>query len=102
MSDIGIGPVLPRVDVFKPVPEVGEAPRHGGTSFGKVMKSVVGDAIETEQEAAKAIQDFASGNADDVHDVVMAVGKANIAISLLVEVRNGILDAYNQLSKIAG
>jgi len=36
----------------------------------------------------------------DVHDVVMAVGKANMAIQLLVQVRNGVLEAYQELSRI--
>jgi flagellar hook-basal body complex protein FliE len=101
MSNIGIGPVSPRLDVFRPVPEVGEPPRKEGGSFSKVIKGVVDDAVRAEEDAGKAIRDFAAGNIDDVHDVVMAVGKANMAISLLVQVRNGILDAYNQLSKIA-
>lgn len=101
MSDIIIGPITPRLNVIKPVPEVGEAPRGDGASFSKVIKGVVDEAVTAEQEAGQAIQDFASGSIDDVHDVVMAVGRANMAISLLVQVRNGILDAYNQLSKIS-
>jgi flagellar hook-basal body complex protein FliE len=101
MSDFRIGPVPPGLDVFKPVPEVGKPPRKESASFGKVIKGVVDEAIKAEENAGKAIQDFASGNINDVHDVVMAVGRANMAISLLVQVRNGVLDAYNQLSKIA-
>jgi flagellar hook-basal body complex protein FliE len=102
MSDIRIGSLPPSPDIFKPIPEVGQPPRKDGASFGKMVKGIVEDAVKAEEDAGKSIQDFASGNMNDVHDVIMAVGKANMAISLLVQVRNGILDAYNQLSKIAG
>ena len=103
MSDLKVGPVDPRVNIFKQVPEIGGAPKpqEGGLSFGKMVKDVLGEAIQAEQDAGQAIQDFATGNIDDVHDVVMAVGRANMAIQLLVQVRNGVLEAYQELSRIS-
>jgi flagellar hook-basal body complex protein FliE len=99
--DIRIGPVASRPDIFKPVPEVPEPLKKEGLSFGKIMKSVADSAIEAEQEASTAIENFASGNINDVHDVVIAAGKANMAISLLVQIRNGVLQAYQELSRIS-
>lgn len=101
MSGIRIDQVTPRVDRFKPVLEVPEPPKEKGLSFGEVIKGIVGDAVEADQEASKAIEDFAAGNINDVHDVVLAVGKANMAIQLLVQIRNGVLEAYGELSKIS-
>ena len=101
MSDMRINPVIRRVDFFKgpqelPQPRSGDQP-----SFGKIIKGVFEEAVEAESEAGKAVEDFAAGNITDVHDVVMAVGKANMAIQLLVQVRNGILEAYQELSRIS-
>ena len=101
MSDIRIGPIASRPRIFDPVPEVPEAPEKQGLSFSKLIKDVASDAIEAEQEAARAIEDFAAGNINDVHDVVLAAGKANMAISLLVQIRNGVLEAYQELSRIS-
>lgn len=100
MSDLRIGQIRPLKDVFQPTREVGKPSEEGGEAFGKIMKDVVREAVEAESEATKAIQDFASGTIDNVHDVVMAVGKANMAIQLLVEIRNGVLEAYKELSRV--
>ena len=101
MGDMRIDPVIRRVDILKAPQELPE-PRSGGTaSFGNVIKDVFKEAVEADSEAGRAVEDFAAGNITDVHDVVMAVGKANIAIQLLVQVRNGILEAYQELSRIS-
>lgn len=100
MGDIRIDQVSPLKNVFRPPREVGEPPREEGSAFGKIMSDVVREAVEAESEAAKSIQNFASGSIDNVHDVMMAVSKANMAIQLLVEIRNGVLKAYEELSRV--
>jgi flagellar hook-basal body complex protein FliE len=101
MGDMRIDPVIRRVDILK-APQELPGPQSGGTaSFGNVIKDVFQEAVEAESEAGKAVEDFAAGNITDVHDVVMAVGKANMAIQLLVQVRNGILEAYQELSRVS-
>ena len=101
MSDLRIGPVIRRLDILKGPQELPQPGPKDGVSFGKIMKGVFEDAVEAENEAGRAVEDFAAGNITDVHDVVMAVGKANMAIQLLVQVRNGILEAYQELSRVS-
>jgi flagellar hook-basal body complex protein FliE len=101
MSELRIGQVLPPGTLFKSPREVGGAATVGNdVPFGKMIKDVVGDAMEAEQGASTAIQEFAAGSMNDVHDVMMAVTKANMAVQLLVQVRNGLLEAYQELSRI--
>jgi flagellar hook-basal body complex protein FliE len=101
MSDMRICPVIRRVDMLKGPEELPQPERNDGASFGKMIKGVFDDAVAAEGEAGRAVENFAAGNITDVHDVVMAVGKANMAIQLLVQVRNGILEAYQELSRVS-
>jgi flagellar hook-basal body complex protein FliE len=101
MGDMRIDPVIRRIDILKGPQELPQPTSEEGPSFGKVMKGVFEEAVEAESEAGKAIDDFAAGDITNVHDVVMAVGKANMAIQLLVQVRNGILEAYQELSRVS-
>jgi flagellar hook-basal body complex protein FliE len=101
MTDFKIGPALRPPEIFKPVPEIGGTAPKDAAGFTKVIKDVIGEAVDAEQKADQAISDFAAGKVDDVHDVVLAVGKANMAISLLVQVRNGLLEAYQELSRVS-
>jgi flagellar hook-basal body complex protein FliE len=101
MSDMRIDPVIRRVDILKAPQELPQSGSGDGPSFGKIIKGVFDEAVSAESEAGLAVQDFAAGNITDVHDVVMAVGKANMAIQLLVQVRNGVLEAYQELSRVS-
>jgi flagellar hook-basal body complex protein FliE len=103
MSGINVNGINPSMRIFKlpeelPRPEAGSGDQ---ASFGGMVKDVIREAIQSDHEATLAIEDFAAGNIQDVHDVVLAVNKANMAIGLLVEVRNGLINAYNELSKIS-
>jgi flagellar hook-basal body complex protein FliE len=101
MSEMRIGQILPPGTLFKPQPETGSAsPAENDVPFGKMIKDVVQEAMDAEQGAAGAIQEFAAGSMNNVHDVMMAVSKANMAVQLLVQVRNGLLEAYQELSRI--
>jgi flagellar hook-basal body complex protein FliE len=100
MSDLRINPIGTSQGILKRAPEIGGVAPEEGVPFGKIVKGVLDDAIRAEQEAAASIDQFAAGNINDVHDVVMAVGKANMAIQLLVQVRNGVLEAYQELARI--
>ncbi|HVP56880.1 MAG TPA: flagellar hook-basal body complex protein FliE [bacterium] len=101
MTEMRVNQILPPGTLFKPQPEVGNAAPSGGeVPFGKMIKDVVGEAMDAEQDASVAIQDFAAGKVNDVHDVMLAATKANMAVQLLVQVRNGLLEAYQELSRI--
>jgi flagellar hook-basal body complex protein FliE len=101
MTEMRIGQVLPPGTLFKSQRETGgAAPVESDVPFGKMIKDVVQEAMDAEQGAAGAIQEFAAGSMNDVHDVMMAVTKANMAVQLLVQVRNGLLEAYQDLSRI--
>jgi flagellar hook-basal body complex protein FliE len=101
MSDMRIEPGIRRIDILKPPQEITQQPSGEGPSFGKIIKGVFEEAVEAESEAGRAVEDFAAGNIANVHDVVMAVGKANMAIQLLVQVRNGVLEAYQELARVS-
>ncbi|MGD9402642.1 MAG: flagellar hook-basal body complex protein FliE [bacterium] len=103
MSGMKVNGIDPSTRIFKMPEELPKPRPRGGEqgSFGGMVKDVIKDAVQADHEATAAINDFALGNIQDVHDVVLAVNKANMAIGLLVEVRNGLINAYNELSKIS-
>jgi flagellar hook-basal body complex protein FliE len=103
MSGMNVNGIDPSMRIFKLPEELPRPKPQGGdqASFGGMVKNVISEAMQSDHEATAAIEDFATGNIQDVHDVVLAVNKANMAIGLLVEVRNGLIQAYNELSKIS-
>ncbi len=75
----------------------------GGAStitFGDTLKSFIVDVNSLQAQAGKAVQDFSSGEAIEVHDVMVAAEKARTSFDLLLEVRNKTIDAYRELMRI--
>lgn len=48
------------------------------------------------------IRRLATGDVDDISEVVLASSRADIALRLVSEIRNKIVDAYQTLSRISG
>ncbi len=69
-------------------------------TFGDTLKHFIADVNSLQAQAGKAVQDFSSGEAVEVHDVMVAAEKARTSFDLLLEVRNKTIDAYRELSRI--
>lgn len=69
-------------------------------TFGDTLQHFIADVNSLQAQAGKAVQDFSSGGAVEVHDVMVAAEKARTSFDLLLEVRNKTIDAYRELSRI--
>jgi flagellar hook-basal body complex protein FliE len=72
----------------------------GGTGFGNVLGDLIGKLDAGQQQAAQASQDLATGRATDISSVVSQVEKASLEIQLATQVRNKVVDAYNELMRM--
>ncbi len=71
-----------------------------GETFADTLKSAVNQVNELQKSSDKAIQDLATGRTDNVADVMITAEKADIALKVMVQVRNKIIDAYNEIMKM--
>ncbi|TCK97886.1 flagellar hook-basal body complex protein FliE [Natranaerovirga hydrolytica] len=73
------------------------------TVFGDFFDAAMNRVNETnalEKEANDITLDFILGETDNIHDVMIAQEKANVALQYTVEIRNKTLDAYNELMRM--
>lgn len=71
--------------------------------FDNVFKAALNGLQEVnnlQQTADQAAADLAVGKVDNIHDVMIAQEKANIALQFTVEVKNKVLEAYNQIMRM--
>ena len=70
----------------------------------KGFESYLSDAITKTNDmiiqADNINHQFAAGNIDDIHKVLIAVEKADIALQFTLQVRNKIIDAYNEIMRM--
>ncbi|MBN2288689.1 MAG: flagellar hook-basal body complex protein FliE [Candidatus Glassbacteria bacterium] len=69
-------------------------------SFRDSVRNFVHDVDGMQKDAGKKVQDFIAGEISDVHDVMVAVEKANTSFQLLMELRNKFLDAYQEIKRM--
>jgi flagellar hook-basal body complex protein FliE len=82
-------------------PAAPEGPGGGSkTSFKKVLMENIEQVNRLQQDAEKAIEDLYSGRRDDVDGVLIAKQKADMAFQLLLQVRNKMVDAYDEIRQM--
>lgn len=80
------------------LPVAGEQPAtEDGSSFANLLESLGG----VTGKADEAVQDLATGEERDLHDVVLAVEMESMSFELAVQLRNHLVDAWNEVFRMS-
>lgn len=71
-----------------------------GTPFAGVLTSVLNGNIEANRNADAAVQALATGEAQDLHTVSLAVTQADLSFRLILELRNRLADAFQEVTRM--
>ena len=71
-----------------------------GPSFKDVLMENIEEVNKLQQDAESAIEDLAAGRRDDFASVMIAKQKADTAFKMLLQVRNKMMDAYQEIKDI--
>jgi flagellar hook-basal body complex protein FliE len=75
-------------------------PGQENSNFKDVLMKNIEQVNKLQQDAQSAIEDLATGKRDDVTGVLMAKQKADLAFQMLVQVRNKMVSAYEEIKQI--
>ena len=70
----------------------------GGSEFLETLQKSLNQAQNLQSEADQKVSDLVSGQGEDVHSAMIAVEKADLSFQLVMQVRNKIVQAYQQIS----
>ena len=71
-----------------------------GVPFQDVLKSFIGQVNDLQLNMDRKIDQFASGEIKDLHEVMIAVEEADIAFQLMMEIRNKLMTAFEDVMKM--
>lgn len=71
-----------------------------GPSFGDTLKDAVGSVNELQGNADNMAQKLATGDVQDIHQVMLALNKASNAFGLTMQVRNKAVEAYQDIMRM--
>lgn len=77
-----------------------EVPGQGGDSFADSLKAAFNQVNETQKTADRKMEALATGKSNNIAEVMIASEQADISLRLMTQVRNKVLDAYQEIMKM--
>jgi flagellar hook-basal body complex protein FliE len=98
MTDISIYGSLKPTGV---TPEKTDAEKQSGSnSFGSALKDAIQDINKLQNDADKTIAKVQLEDAGSIHEAMIALEKAGVSFQVMMQVRNKILDAYQEVMRM--
>jgi flagellar hook-basal body complex protein FliE len=73
------------------------APETSSLDFSAMLQAAVAEVNSTQQDARELSQSFAAGDAANLQDVVVSLQKASLSFQTMVQARNKLVSAYQEV-----
>lgn len=95
---------IARPEAFQPKIDLGGAVAPGQATptqgFGNVLDGLVSTVDAKQDAAGAATRNVLLGNTDQLHQSVIAMQEASVAFTMMVETRNKLVEAYQELMRM--
>ena len=96
MDIIPLGPVQNgKIDQKFEKPE-----QKNGAGFKETINNYVNEVNDLQVKAGESIENFATGKVENVHEVMIAMSKAEVSFKFMMETRNKLVDAYKEIMRM--
>lgn len=95
-------PVIPStisVPVLAPMPASQSSPSGPG-AFQAIFENAVEQVNQLRNEANTSVQQFLAGEGGELHEVALATQKAELAFEMFQQVRNKMVQAYQEVMRM--
>jgi flagellar hook-basal body complex protein FliE len=72
----------------------------GQSPFLDTLKSAIGTADQLGNSASQQVAGVLTGTGGDVHSAMIAVEKADLSFQMMMQVRNKMVQAYQEISRM--
>ncbi len=77
-----------------------EGAQKAGADFSKFLSDALGQVDALQTKADTATLDLVTGQVQDLSEVMVALEKASLSMSLTIATRDKVIDAYNQIMRM--
>ena len=68
--------------------------------FGEIFKQALGEVKAAQNESDKLTNELVTGEVKDIHEVMIASQKASLSLQLTLQVRNKVVEAYQEVMRM--
>ncbi len=95
--------IVKNVDlVYRPAPLATsknlDEPQKG--DFNNVLKSAMGEVGDLQEKANQSIRQMVGEGKGDLQETMIALEKADVSFKLMMQIRNKVLDAYQEIMRM--
>jgi flagellar hook-basal body complex protein FliE len=72
----------------------------GGTSFSEILGTAIQEVNDLQSQAGEQVQKAMTGEMTDIHTAMIAVQKADVSFQMMMQVRNKLVSAYQEIMKM--
>ncbi len=80
--------------------QVNKGTANTGSSFQDTLSEFVTSVDKQVKESDRLTEDFATGKNNNIHEVMIAAEKADLSLRFLLQIRNKLLDAYQEITRM--
>ncbi|HEV3331710.1 MAG TPA: flagellar hook-basal body complex protein FliE [Bryobacteraceae bacterium] len=93
-------PIAPisSVPALAPIAAPGQSSQPG--AFQSALQGAIENIESANTNATDSVQKFLTGQNEELHSAILAVQQASIAFDLGVQVRNKVVDAYQEIMRM--
>ena len=93
-------PILPISPAALPEAIRPAASAKGGANFQDVFASAVQNVEAARNTAAASVENFLSGEGEELHTTILATQRAELSFELFLQARNKVVSAYQEIMRM--
>ncbi|MCK6467225.1 MAG: flagellar hook-basal body complex protein FliE [Candidatus Brocadia sinica] len=71
-----------------------------GPSFQKTLSGFINEVNDLQTKANASIENLATGKVENVHEVMIAMAKAEVSFKFMMEARNKLVETYKEVMRM--
>jgi flagellar hook-basal body complex protein FliE len=98
---MNISPIQPSsIQPVGPIEIGGPEGASGSSEFKNVLQGAIDQVELSRSDANQSVRNFLSGDGEDLHSTVLAVQRADLEFDMLMQVRNKVVSAYQEVMRM--
>lgn len=100
-----LGKTIPASELEKLTPGIApstsvQSPSAAGTDFSSTLGQMVNEVNSKQVAAGDAVNGLLTGGNVSLHQAMIAMEEANVSLQLMIQVRNKLLESYQELMRM--
>jgi len=94
----GMQPIAPVTSIMGQASS--QASEVAPANFKDLLKGALGELNASQLNSATAMKELATGEAKNLHEVILAMEQAGLTLQYAIQIRNKVLDAYSEIIRM--